>query len=85
VITIFGSTDCYSCIKSKQLLEIAQLEHEMIYVENDPERFRSTFPGEVSIPQIIWEGEHIGGYLELAEKVNETLENELKQRGESND
>jgi len=40
--------------------------------------FRGIFPEEGQIPQVLWEGEHIGGYPELKSKIDEYINGEVK-------
>ena len=76
MIVIYGSANCVWCLKSAQLCQVAQLEHQYKLVEDDVQDFMTRFPGENAVPQILWDGKHIGGYEQLAQKVNEVLTNE---------
>lgn len=77
MVTIFGSTTCFHCLRSKQLCESLEIVHEYLEVEDAEvsRSFRELFPEAEGIPQIIWQGEHIGGYSELASKIDEYLNN----------
>ena len=56
MITIFGSDNCFHCLKSKQLCEAMQIEHEFVDVYKDSatfQRFKELFPDAEGIPQIM--------------------------------
>ena len=76
MITIYGSANCVWCLKCIQLCQTAEMEYEYRLVEDDVDDFKKRFPGENVVPQILWNEEHIGGYEQLAQKVNEVLINE---------
>ena len=76
MITIFGTANCGWCLKCAQLCQTAEMKYEYKLVEEDVEYFKKKFPGENAVPQVLWDGEHIGGYEQLAQKVNEVLINE---------
>ena len=66
-IEIFTAPSCGSCDSAKAILR----EHRLEFVEFDiaspasMAAFRARLPGVRSIPQILIDGRHIGGYEEL--------------------
>ena len=79
MVVIFGINTCLHCLKCKQLCQALEIEYEYLDLgEPDvSEMFRNLFPDEDQIPQVLWEGEHIGGYPELKSKINDYI-NEVK-------
>lgn len=73
MITIYGSENCIWCLKAKQLAETFELEHEYKLVENYQAEFSSKFPSARTVPQIVWDDTHIGGYEMFAKTVNEFI------------
>ena len=67
---IYGTTDCDFCDKAKSLLATYEKDYTFIdVVENEDitAAFFKKFPNVRTVPQIEWEGKHIGGYTELSE------------------
>jgi len=83
MVTIFGSSTCFYCLRCKQLCESMQIEHEYLDVRERETllRFLELFPDEDAIPQILWKDVHINGYAELARKIDEYIIND--NEGES--
>lgn len=78
MVTIFGSNNCLHCLKSKQMCEAMQIEHEYIDIYKDIDDytlFRRTFPGAEGIPQILWKGEKLNGYNDLISKIDDFIIN----------
>ena len=66
-IKIYTTAWCGYCIRAKALLEQRGLSFEEIRVDSDPD-FRSKLEeltGGWTVPQIVIDGEPIGGYTEL--------------------
>jgi glutaredoxin len=77
MVTIFGIDTCLYCLKCKQLCEALEIEHDYLDL-SEPEvssMFRSLFPQQGEIPQVLWENKHIGGYPELKRKIDEYIIN----------
>ena len=58
---------CGYCVRAKTLLDSRGLEYEEIFLDDDP-GFRATVHGLTggwTVPQILIDGEVIGGYTEL--------------------
>lgn len=64
-ITIYTKRYCHNCLKAARLLE--QYNPRIIIVGEDIHRddFFSLFPQAKTLPQIIINGNHIGGYYDL--------------------
>lgn len=71
MITIYGAPWCGFCERAKALAEQYDLQYTYINVDikSNQTLFREQFPDAKSIPQIIWNEEHIGGYDEFAAEV----------------
>ena len=70
MIEIYGTDSCVFCNKAKELLETYNKEYTYIDVtetEDITAAFFKKFPNVRTVPQIVWEGKHIGGYTELSE------------------
>jgi len=78
MITIYASDNCIWCLKAKQLAELFELEHEYKLIENYRAEFSSRFPDVRTVPQIVWDGVHLGGYEVFTEAVNEFVNNGVK-------
>tara|TARA_B110000879_G_scaffold89298_1_gene122711 strand:+ start:270 stop:467 length:198 start_codon:yes stop_codon:yes gene_type:complete len=59
------------------MCEAMQIEHEYFEVEDAEvgKRFSELFPEAEGIPQIMWNDEHLDGYLGLTLKIDEYLNN----------
>ena len=68
MITIYGATWCVYCMKAKELVEEKGLEYEFKNVdfEDFREEFKKLFPEARTIPQIIMNDKHVGGYDEMS-------------------
>jgi len=79
MVVIFGINTCLHCLKCKQLCQALEIEYEYLDLSEPDvsEMFRSLFPEESQVPQVLWEGEHIGGYPELKSKIDDYI-NEVK-------
>jgi glutaredoxin 3 len=62
---IYTKENCPYCIKAKELVP----DYTEIVVGQDitREEFLSIFPETKTVPQIIIEGKHVGGYTDLVE------------------
>ena len=70
MIEIYGTDYCVFCDKAKELSETYNKEYTYIDVtetEDITAAFFKKFPNVRTVPQIVWEGKHIGGYTELSE------------------
>ncbi len=76
MVVIFGINTCFNCLRCKQLCESLEIEHDYLDLadEDSAQLFRRLFPEEGQVPQVLWEGEHIGGYSELANKIDDYID-----------
>ena len=79
MVTIFGIDTCFYCLRCKQLCQALEIEYEYLNLSESENglRFTQLFSEEGQIPQVLWEGEHIGGYPELKSKIDDYI-NEVK-------
>lgn len=67
-VTLYTKDNCSYCQKAKALLTVKGIEYMEINIGNDitREEFFELFPEARTVPQIIVDEKHIGGYDELA-------------------
>ena len=67
-IVIYSTDRCSFCVRAKALLQARGLEFEEINLERDPDGRAELADrtGMLSFPQILVDGELIGGFMELA-------------------
>jgi len=72
MIEIYGKTQCPYCDMAKALCEQKGLDFEYKLFGEDfsREELMETFPGARTFPQIIVDGNKIGGYTELKEYLS---------------
>jgi glutaredoxin 3 len=66
-ITVYSTRWCGYCVRAKALLDGKKLEYEEILLDEDP-NFRQKLhelTGGWTVPQILIDGEPIGGFTEL--------------------
>jgi glutaredoxin 3 len=64
---MYSTPWCGYCVRAKTLLEGKKIEYEEILLDDDP-NFRQTLhdlTGGWTVPQILIDGEPIGGFTEL--------------------
>ena len=69
---IYGTTNCTFCDKAKQLLTQHDKPYTFIDVAEDEDitaAFFKRFPGVRTVPQIVVDDEHIGGYYDLEKRL----------------
>ena len=78
-ITVYTTQNCFYCRKAKDLLASKGVSYEEIDVSDDADRARMVerAGGRRTVPQIFFDDEHIGGYVDLARL---DLEGELERR-----
>jgi glutaredoxin 3 len=66
-VRMYTTRWCGYCVRAKELLEGKGLEYEEISLDDDPAFRRHLFDltGGWTVPQILIDGEPIGGYTEL--------------------
>ena len=70
---IYGTTNCEYCDLAKKLLTVYDKEYSFIDVAENGDvtaAFFEKFPDVSSVPQIIEDNYHIGGYRELEKWLN---------------
>ena len=75
MIIIYGKTQCPYCDMAKNSCEQKGLDYEykQLGTDFDRDEMLSTFPGARTFPQIILDGQKIGGYTELKELTSVEL------------
>ena len=69
---IYGTQNCTFCHKAQQLLTQHDKDYTFIDVAEDEDitaAFFKRFPGVRTVPQIVVEDEHIGGYHDLEKRL----------------
>lgn len=71
MITVYTKDNCPYCIKAKALLKGYGLEYTEMNIGKDisREEFLESFPSARTVPQIVMDGELIGGFEELAKRL----------------
>ena len=71
MIIVYTKDNCPYCVKAKALLKGYALEYTETVIGKDisREEFLEKFPAARTVPQIIMEGELIGGFEELAKRL----------------
>ena len=66
-VRIYSTRWCGYCVRAKSLLESRGIEYEEISLDDDPAFRQKLFDltGGWTVPQILIDGEPIGGYTEL--------------------
>jgi len=74
-ITIYSKPDCGYCVMAKNLAEQRGCDVEYLTMGEDysPKELMDTFPGARTFPQIICDGEKIGGYSALVEILTDEV------------
>jgi len=72
MIEIWGKEQCPYCDMAKALCEQQKMDYEykLLGFDFTREELMETFPGARTFPQIIADGQKIGGYTELKELTN---------------
>ena len=75
-VEIYSKPQCPYCDMAKNLAEQKgyDLTYKMLDEDFDREALMETFPGARTFPQIIVDGEKIGGYQEFKKLVDEVKE-----------
>jgi len=66
IVEIYSKPQCPYCVQAKALAEREghELTYKMLDEDFDRETLMETFPGARTFPQIIVDGEKIGGFTE---------------------
>lgn len=65
MIKIYGTEGCHFCKMAVELANSMEKEYEYIDAAEDMTEFSKLFPSARTVPQILVDGEHIGGYSDL--------------------
>ena len=73
-VTIYSKPQCPFCVQAKALAEREghELTYKMLDEDFDRETLMETFPGARTFPQIIVDGEKIGGFTDFKALVDAT-------------
>jgi len=69
--TVWSRDNCGWCDKAKELLDNYGFEYEVKDVYENKEEFRREFPDAKTVPQVIFNGEKVGGYADLHQVFEE--------------
>ena len=71
-VTIYSKPQCPFCVQAKALAEREgyELTYKMLDEDFDRETLMETFPGARTFPQIIVDGDKIGGFTEFKALVD---------------
>ena len=71
MIVIYGQPGCSFCTKAVELCRSRKALYEYKDISSDVNRttFKQLFPGAKTVPQIIMDGFHIGGYSDLVREL----------------
>lgn len=74
---MYGTDHCQYCMMAEQHIKSRGDTVTKYIVGKDvtKEEFMSLFPGVTTVPQIMLDGSHIGGYDSLTESYNKSLLN----------
>jgi len=75
-VEIYSKPQCPFCVQAKALAEREgyELTYKMLDEDFDRETLMETFPGARTFPQIIVDGEKIGGFTEFKALVDASKE-----------
>ena len=67
-VEVYSKPDCVYCTRAKHLLDSRGYDYieRIIGTDITLEDFKAVFPNAKTVPQIIINGKHIGGYDDLA-------------------
>lgn len=69
-VKMYSTDNCPFCVKAKRLLSRLNIAYEEVRVDRDPDalkEFARATRGARTVPQIIIDGQCIGGFVELTE------------------
>ena len=72
-VVIWSKPDCPYCTRAKNVLRINNISftERMLNRDFTREQLLETYPTAKSFPVVVLDGFYIGGYTQLAEKLNE--------------
>ena len=68
-VTVYTTDNCPFCTRAKQLLDTRGVQYEEINLERDPRGRQELVnkTGMMTFPQVLIDGEPLGGFQELAQ------------------
>ena len=74
-VKIYSTKQCPYCVRAKAWCESRNIEYDEIILDNQEAigQYRTDCPGKATVPQILVNGELIGGHDELMEKRDYVL------------
>ena len=76
MITIYAKDNCKWCAFAKDLAESRKLAYDYRNVDDNYQHLlelASLKPDVKTLPQIWWDGKHIGGYMDFADEIENTM------------
>lgn len=73
MVIIYGTDNCPYCKYAVAMAQSYNLKYEYRNAHDWRETFQEQFPNARTVPQIVWDDRHIGGYTEFAEEVENTI------------
>jgi len=73
MIKIYGTPLCGYCKQAISLAEKYNLRYRYIDALDNSEEFSKEFPDASTVPQIMWDDRHIGGYSDFAKEIENTI------------
>jgi len=72
-VEIWSKPDCPYCARAKSVLRTNNISftEKMLNRDFTREILKETYPSAMSFPVVVVDGFYIGGYTQLAEKLNE--------------
>lgn len=72
MILVYTKDNCPYCVKAKALLKTQNMEYTEVRIGSDITRdeFLETFPNARTVPQIVFNGELVGGYDDLVKLLS---------------
>jgi glutaredoxin 3 len=77
MIELYTRPNCPHCTKAKTILKSvgAHFQEYVVDVTVTKEKLLEMYPGVKTLPVVVINGEYIGGYLQLEQRLNEDREN----------
>lgn len=68
---VWSKEMCPYCVQAKKLLELKGIEYEERNIQKDwtKEQLLEAVPEARTLPQIFLDGEHVGGFTELKQRL----------------
>lgn len=75
MIKIYGKTNCPWCVRAKKLVSRYGLKYEYydVGMQKYYDELKEAVPDLKTVPQVFWDGRHLGGYNELATEIENTI------------